>query len=67
VRWWFVLWVVIIWLFLSSFGYYGYRRSYYYGSYGPSGAIGLLAVLFIVFWLVIAFAGPHWGWYGWWW
>ncbi len=34
---------------------------------GPSGGIGLLVVLFIVFWLVIIFAGPWWGWYGWWW
>ncbi len=63
--WWFVLWVVVIWLLLSSLGYYGYTRSYYYSSYGPAGGIGLLVVLFIIFWLVIGFAGPHWGWYGW--
>jgi hypothetical protein len=38
---------------------------HYYSSYGPAGGIGLLVVLFIIFWLVIGFAGPHWGWYGW--
>jgi hypothetical protein len=65
--WWFVLWVIVIWLIFSSFGYYGYRRSYYYDSWGPSGGLGLLVVLFIVFWLVIVFGGPYWGWYGWWW
>ncbi len=66
--WWFVLWVVIIWLIFSAGGYYGYRRSYYYPTYGASGGIGLLIALFIIFWLVIAFAGPYWGWYGhqWW-
>ncbi len=48
---------------LSGAGYYGYRRSYY----GPGGAIGLLVRLFVLFWLAIAFAGPYWGWYGWWW
>ena len=65
--WWWILWIVIIWLLISSFGYYGYWRSYYYNSWGPTGGIGLLVVLFIVFWLVIIFAGPLWGWYGWWW
>jgi hypothetical protein len=36
--------------------------AYHYSSYGPAGGIGMLVVLFIIFWLVIGFAGPHWGW-----
>lgn len=31
--WWFILWVIVIWLLFSSFGYYGYRRSNYYTSW----------------------------------
>jgi amino acid transporter len=56
--WWFIPWVILIWLLFSSFGYYGYRRSNYYTSWGPSGGIGLLIVLFIVFWLGNNFRRP---------
>jgi hypothetical protein len=63
--WWWAIWIVIIWLLISSFGYYGYRRSGYYDSWGRSGGIGLLVALFVIFWLVVIFAGPWWGgWYG---
>lgn len=61
--WWFVLWVIVIFLLLSSGGWYGYRRSYY----GTGEAVGLVFVLFIIFWIAIIFAGPYWGWYRWWW
>lgn len=61
---WFVVWAVIVYLMMSMGGYYGYRRAYY----GAGPAIGLLILLFIIFWLAIFFAGPYWGWYGygWW-
>ena len=61
--WWFIAWLIIIFALLSGTGYYGYRRSYY----GPGGAIGVLILLLVLFWLAVAFAGPYWGWYGWWW
>jgi hypothetical protein len=60
---WFVLRAALILLLFSSRGYCGYRRSYY----GGTGAVGLLLLFFILFWLAIIFAGPYWGWYGWWW
>ena len=61
--WWFILWLAAVFMLLSGSGYYGYHRSYY----GAGGAIGLLVTLFVLFWLAVAFAGPYWGWYGWWW
>lgn len=61
--WWFIIWLIIIFALLSGTGYHGYRRSYY----GRGSAIGLLVLLFVLFWLAIAFAGPYWGWYSWWW
>ncbi|HZT87231.1 MAG TPA: hypothetical protein VFA12_04625 [Stellaceae bacterium] len=61
--WWFILWLIIVFALLGSGSFYGYRRSYY--GFGP--AIGLLVLLFIIFWLAVVFAGPYWGWYGWWW
>jgi hypothetical protein len=61
--WWFVIWAIIIWLLFSGGGYYGYRYSYY----GLNAAIGFLIVVFVVFWVVLIFAGPYWGYYRWWW
>jgi hypothetical protein len=63
VWWWFVFWVLIVFLLLSTGGFYGYRRSYY----GPSAVFGLIVILFVLFWIAIVFAGPYWGRYGWWW
>ena len=58
--WW---WILLTFVLLSAGNWYGYRRSYY----GAGGVVGLWAVLFVLFWLAILFAGPWWGWYGWWW
>ncbi|MGA7868378.1 MAG: hypothetical protein WA709_06510 [Stellaceae bacterium] len=33
----------------------------------PGRSNGLLVLLFVLFWLAVAFAGPYWGWFGWWW
>jgi hypothetical protein len=61
--WWFVFWVVIIALLFSGGGWYGHRRSYY------GAGIGYLFICIAVVWLffAVAFAGPYWGYYGWWW
>ncbi|MDQ2765401.1 MAG: hypothetical protein M3Y22_18565 [Pseudomonadota bacterium] len=60
---WFVLWIFVIFLLFSGGGYYGHRRSYY----GQSSAFGLIAMVFIVFWIAILWGGPHYGYYNSWW
>ncbi len=60
---WFIIWVFIIWLILSGGSYYGYRRAYY-----PGTAFGGVVILWLVLLLIaLAFVGPGWGYYGYWW
>ncbi len=59
---WFIFWILILFLLFSGGGYYGYRGSYY----GRSTAIGWIVVLFIIFWIVILWGGPHYGYYNRW-
>ena len=60
---WFVFWIVILLLLFSGGGYYGYRRSFY----GQSSMIGLLISFLVLAWIAVLFAGPYWGYYGYWW
>lgn len=60
---WFILWMLILFLLFSGGSFYGGRRGYY----DPSAGWGIIAVLVIIFLLAILFAGPYWGYYGYWW
>lgn len=60
---WFVFWILLLALLLSGGGFYGYRSGYY--GYGTGW--GLIVALWILFIIAIVFAGPFWGYYGWWW
>jgi hypothetical protein len=60
---WFVFWVVILFVLLSGSSWFGYRRSYY----GAGAAFAMLAFFVALFFIAVVFAGPYWGWYGYWW
>lgn len=60
---WFVFWVLILFLLFSGGGYYGYRRSYY----DAGTAVWAIVLFFLLFWIAVIFAGPYWGYYGYWW